>query len=132
MDDGHPNGGGAAAATLRQRMRAALTSAMKARDQVRVRTLRSALGALDNAEAVDLAAAPPPGVSSGHIAGGVAGLGAAEVARQALDADRVAEMVRAEVNHRRQAADEYERAGATERARELRDEADVLSSFLDG
>ena len=52
------------ARTVRDRLRAALPDAMKARDSVAVAALRSVLGAIDNAEAVDAARAPQPGV--GH------------------------------------------------------------------
>jgi hypothetical protein len=60
---------------------------MKARDTVAVKALRSALSAIDNAEAADPADADD--VQLGVIAGGVAGLGAGEVARRQLSADEV-------------------------------------------
>jgi uncharacterized protein len=66
---------------IRIRMRRALTAAMKARDQRAVAALRSALAAIDNAEAVEAAGeGHPPG--EGRIAGAVLGVGAAEVARR--------------------------------------------------
>jgi hypothetical protein len=44
---------------IRTRMRRALTAAIKARDRSAVTALRSALAAIDNAEAVDPATTPP-------------------------------------------------------------------------
>ena len=119
--------------TLRGRLRDALPAAMKARDGAAVTALRSALAAIDNAEAVE----PAPGrslLAAGHadLAGTVAGLGAAEVERRHLQEAEVEQIVQAEVADRRAAADAYERAGQAERAGRLRAEADVLSSHLGG
>jgi uncharacterized protein YqeY len=51
--------------TVRDRLRAALPAALKARDSVAVAALRSALAAIDNAEAVDLATRPGLGSNPG-------------------------------------------------------------------
>jgi uncharacterized protein YqeY len=118
--------------TLRGRLRGALPAAMKARDAAAVAALRSALAAIDNAEAVEPAPGPPPAAGHADLAGTVAGLGAAEVERRHLQEAEVARIVQAEVADRRAAADAYERAGQAERAGRLRAEADVLSSHLDG
>lgn len=119
--------------TLRGRLRGALPAAMKARDAAAVAALRSALAAIDNAEAVEPSRGRSP-AEAGHadLVGTVAGLGAAEVERRRLQEAEVEQIVRAEVAERRAAADAYERAGQDERAGRLRDEADVLSSHLDG
>ena len=126
-------------------MRRALTTAMKACDQPAVTALRSALAAIDNAEAVDTAKAPaaeaagavdtipaagdPAG--AGRIAGSAVGVGAAEVERRALTPAETEAIVRGEVAERRTAAHAYERAGLSGRAERLRAEADVLSAHLD-
>jgi uncharacterized protein YqeY len=122
---------------MRQRLRAALTTAMKARDQVRVRALRDGLGAIDNAEAVELPDDIGDGrgpsaslLSSGGIAGARAGLGTTDAERRALTAEQVEDVIRRQVDERLTAADEFERSGAPERAAQLRDEADVLRAFL--
>jgi uncharacterized protein YqeY len=119
-----------AAGNLRDRLRAALPAAMKARDTVAVAALRSALAAIDNAEAVEAAPAPPPGAGHPDLAGTVAGLGAAEAERRTLMEAQVEQIVRAEVADRLAAAQAYERAGRHERAGRLRAEAGVLSSLL--
>jgi uncharacterized protein YqeY len=120
------------ARTVRDRLRAALPDAMKARDSVAVAALRSALGAIDNAEAVDAAQAPQPGVGHARLAGTVGGLRATEVARRRLTAAEMDEVVRAEVADRHAAVRDYERAGHRVHAERLRGEAAVLSCYLGG
>ena len=113
--------------SLRQRLRTALVAAMKERDRVAVTALRSALAAIDNAEAVDITA-----VASGSLAieSSPAGIGGAEAQRRALSGEDIAQIVRSEVADREAAALEYDRAGRPERAEALRAEAGVLSSHL--
>jgi uncharacterized protein YqeY len=111
---------------LRQRLRDALPVAMKARDRVAVTVLRSTLAALDNAEAVVGAASP----GSLAIERSPVGVGAAEVARQELTGARVEEIVRAEMAEREAAAQDYDRAGRTDRAEQLRAEVRVLAAYL--
>ena len=118
--------------TVQDRLRAALTQAMKARDAVAVAALRSALGAIGNAEAVDTERAPQPGTGHPRLAGTVSGLRAAEVERRSLSEAELTEIIRAEVVDRHAAAHDYERAGHRTRAERLRNEATVLSSYVDG
>jgi uncharacterized protein YqeY len=105
---------------------------MKKRDHVAVAALRSALAALDNAEAVDAALAPQPNAGHSRLAGTVRGLRGAEVERRSLSLAEMDQVVRAEIADRRVAADDYERSGHPVHAQRLRDEAAVLSSHLDG
>lgn len=130
MDTG-PTGGRGGSRSLRERLRAALPAAMKARDAVAVAALRSALAAIDNAEAVGAALAPP-GAGSADVAGAVLGVGAAEAERRSLTDAQVEELVRAEVADRQAAARQYEHAGHRQRAERLRGEAGVLGAYLDG
>jgi uncharacterized protein YqeY len=115
--------------SLRDRLRAALPPAMKARDRHAVAALRSALAAIENAEAV--APPPPARLREGVIPGATAGLGSGEAARVDLTEDEVAAIVRTEVDERRSAADHYARAGEAERASGLMAEADVLAGHLE-
>jgi hypothetical protein len=117
-------------ATVRSRLRRALPAAMKARDMTAVAALRSALGAIDNAEAVDAARAASVTVGDSEIANAAIGLGAGDVDRRALTETQIADIVRAEVSDRRAAAAEYERAGQYDHAGRLRGEADVLAAYL--
>jgi uncharacterized protein len=125
-------------ADLTARLRQALAEALRARDPIAVSALRSALGAIGNAEAVEPGAAAaagfasPAGPGSPHVAGAAAGVGAAEVARRTLAVADIEQIVRAEAAEREQAAHGYERSGHADRAGRLRREAQVLRSVLSG
>ena len=99
-----------------------------------VAALRSALAAIENAEAVTPPPAGSPTEATTHaqLAGTVVGVGvgAAEAERRALSEAQVERIVRAEVEERRTAADAYERADRPDPARRLRAEADVLGGYL--
>ncbi|MCA2208106.1 GatB/YqeY domain-containing protein [Nocardia rosealba] len=110
---------------LRDRLRTALKPAMKARDRSAVSALRSALAAIDNAEAVDVGDA-----KAGALEDSAVGLGAAEVRRRELTEDDIVEIVRHEINERRITAGEYDRLGAVDQRDQVTAEADVLSAFL--
>ncbi len=71
---------------------------------MRTSALRSALAAIDNAETPD--GAQLDASSSETIAGGVVGLGAAEVARRQLSDEQIRELISAEIDERLTAADE--------------------------
>ena len=116
-----------AASPLHTRLRRALPPALKARDHAAVAALRSALAAIDNAQAVE---APPAPRSRGVVAGAVIGLGAGDVPRRRLSESDIAAIVRAEVADRLVAATDYERAGQGEAAARLTAEADVLAVHL--
>jgi uncharacterized protein len=112
---------------LRGRLRAGLTTAMKARDQVAVAALRATLGAIDNAEAVS---APSTVDGSLAIEQTPVGVGAADVARRVLTEEDIAGIVRDAVAEREEAAAGYERSGHGERAERLRAEAALLFTYL--
>jgi uncharacterized protein YqeY len=109
-------------------LRRALIVAMKARDAVAVSALRSALAAIENATAVDAGQAPSS--TAGPIAGGVAGLGAGEVARRTLTPADTEALLHTEVDQRLTAATEYAALGRADEAERLRAEAAVLSAHL--
>ena len=121
---------GVADSQIRQRLQLALREALKARDTIATSALRSALAAIDNAGAVPPAPAPAAGAGGPHVAGAVAGLGAAEAERRSLTAAEVEEIVRTEVAERQAAARDYDRVGHAEQADRLRREADVLMSVI--
>ena len=108
-------------------MRAALSAAMKQRDKAAVSVLRSALAAVDNAEAVDRPRDADRGLAIEQAAVGV---GVNEVARRSLTAAQIEQIVRGELADRESAAQEYERAGRADRAVELRAGAEVLVRVL--
>jgi uncharacterized protein len=121
------------------RLQVALRAAMKERDIVAMSALRSALGAIANAEAVPLpeasartqGAPPVPPSENVPIAGGVAGLGGAEIDRRMLAEDEATAIAAAEAADRRAAARDYEATGHTDRADRLRREARAIESALD-
>jgi len=92
-------------AGLKDRLRADLTTAMKARDEVRTRTLRMALTSISNEE--------------------VAG----DSARDLSD-DEVLRLLAREARRRREAADAFEAAGRSEQAAAERAEDRVLAEYL--
>lgn len=114
---------------LRARLRADLTAAMKARERTAVSALRTALAAVDNAEAVR---APEGAVTatSEHVAGARQGVGSTEAARRELSAADLADLLRAQVDERREEAARYAALGRDGAAERLRAEADVLAVYL--
>ena len=111
--------------SLRERLRAALKPAMKARDLGAVSALRSALAAIDNAEAIDAG-----DVRAGAMEQSPVGLGAAEAVRRELTEGEIEAIVRREIDERRSAATEYDRLGAIDRRDRLNAEADALAALL--
>jgi uncharacterized protein YqeY len=120
-------------APIRQALRDALPGAMKARDTPSRNAIRSALAAIENAEAVSLDAPDKvgaPAATSEHIAAAAVGVGAAEVPRRELDEEHALEIVSAERDERLSAAAELRAAGQEQRAADLEAEAAALDAFL--
>ena len=92
-------------AELKDRLRADLNDAMRARDQVRMRTLRMALTSITNEE--------------------VAGASARD-----LSDDEIIKVLTREARKRREAAEAFGAAGRTEQAAAERAEGDVLAHYL--
>jgi len=90
---------------LKERLRADLTGAMRARDQVRLRTLRMALTAITNEE----------------VAGS---------ATRELSDDDVLKVLAREAKKRREAAEAFAAAGRAEQAEAERAEGEVLAGYL--
>lgn len=100
---------------------------MKARDTVAVPALRSALAAIDNAEAVTPATPVGKGLA---IEQAPVGVGATEVSRRTLTEEDVERIVGAEVAEREAAAGQYDRTDQPQRAELLRSQARLLSAYL--
>jgi uncharacterized protein YqeY len=92
-------------AELKERLRADLNAAMRARDQVRMRTLRMALTSITNEE--------------------VAGASARD-----LSDDEVVKVLAREARKRREAAEAFSAAGRDDQAAAERAEGDVLARYL--
>lgn len=115
---------------MRSTMRQDLTAALKARDRVAITALRSALAAIDNAEASP-AEQPSSGLAENeHVAGAAVGLGAAEGRPRDLAEADVRAIVEQEVHERSYAANGYAHNGRDDLAQRLRSEAEVLSRYL--
>ena len=115
-----------AAGGLRERMAAALTASMKARDRVAVSALRSALARVANAEAVHVDSAP----RAGALHDAPIGAGAADAPRRELTEADVREVVEAEVVEHERAAAHFTDVGRPDDAARVGAEADVLRAFL--
>ena len=90
---------------LKERLRADLNSAMRTRDQVRLRTLRMALTSITNEE--------------------VSGDSARE-----LSDDEIIKVLTREAKKRREAAEAFDSAGRADQAAAERAEGDVLAGYL--
>ena len=114
---------------LRDILRRGLTRAMKAREPDAVSALRTAIAAIDNAEAVP-APDESPATTSGHIAGAHAGIGAAEAARRNLSPSEQQAILRDQVSAYNAEADRYTALGQQDAAARLRAQAGLLSAYL--
>jgi hypothetical protein len=112
----------------RDRLRQGLMSARKARDTPRVVALRSALSAIDNAEAPHVTAVAA--YAAGPFAASVPGLGATEVARLELADTEIRHLIESDIDERLSAADQFVAAGYHVRAADLRSQAAVLMQTL--
>ena len=109
---------------LRTRLRAALLEARRARDAETVSTLRTALAALENAEAV------PTAARAGAIEQAPVGAGAAEAARRVLtNADELA-LLDEEIASLHEAGRAFS-SSAPDRAAAVRRAAETLSALRD-
>ncbi|MBA2324640.1 MAG: hypothetical protein H0V92_11725 [Pseudonocardiales bacterium] len=115
---------------MRDRMARDLMVAVKARDTTAVAALRSALAAIDNAGAVASGHDQQYPVTTEHLAGAVAGLGATEVERRVVSDGKIRGLLQSHVDEWTTAADGLSLLGRHDRARQLRAEADVLRRYL--
>ena len=113
---------------LQARLRADLLTARKARDVTATAVLRSTLAAIANAEALPVAETALS--SDGPIAGAAIGVGATEAARRNLADDDIRAIISDEQTERLTAATDLDSHGATEKASQLRTEADLLAAYL--
>lgn len=104
---------------VREQLKADLLKAMKARDQITVATIRTMLGAIDNAEAVEL----PQGLVYAMD-------GAAEVARRLLTEEDIRAILTREWEERRRAHAQYTALGLIEETERVRGEVEVFERYL--
>jgi hypothetical protein len=117
---------------LHERLRQDLKDALRARDRVAVRVLRTALSAIANAEAQpDLDGTPTSLRSEGPIAGAAAGVGASDVARRTLDDREIRSILAKERVECLTTAKELEARGAQGQVDQLRADAAMLDHYID-
>jgi uncharacterized protein YqeY len=119
------------AQVLRSRLRTDLTVAMKARQPEAVSALRTAIAAIDNAEAVAAPERQATAVGE-HVAGAGVGVGSTEAVRRFLSTDELRALLQHQVTDRVAEADRYDAYGQSEAADRLRREAEVLGKYLGG
>jgi len=115
-----------AAEVAKLRLRGDLKLAMQARAKLETSLLRAIIAALDNAQAV------PARDKHARYVEHEFGDPAAEVPRLRLDAQDVRTLLEQEIRSRREAADQFEQLGKTDRAAELREEANIVARYLVG
>ncbi|MEZ7898533.1 MAG: hypothetical protein QMB98_06935 [Flaviflexus sp.] len=115
--------------SAREALRAALKDAMKGRGRDAGTALRSALAAIDNAEAVD-ASPTKLETTSEHVAGASIGAGSAEAMRRELSEVEIRAILEREMSERIEVAQEFESLGQLGEAARLRREAEALAPFI--
>jgi uncharacterized protein YqeY len=112
---------------VRKALRSALTAAMAQRDRSAMAVYRTALSAIDNAEAVPLGEEH----RAGAIESSAAGVGCSEVERRSLTHEDEISLVKREI-HERQVTAELLASTNRDGAQRLRADANLLQALLDG
>ena len=115
-----------ASTELKARLRLHLTEAMRGKRAAETRVIRTLLAAIDNAQAV--ATDPEHRNSIQRQFGDSSG----EVARRSLSSEDLLSVLAGERDERLTSAQTCDSAGQSERAAELRQEADLISRYLAG
>ena len=117
------------AQALRAALRHGLTTALKARDTEALAALRTAVAAIDNAEAIATTDTHRP-VTSADIAGASSGVGSTEAVRQSLSGAQLRDIVREQITEYAREADRYVVLGQPDAAHRLRHRARILAAYL--
>lgn len=107
--------------TIDERLKNDLVNAMKSRDQLRVKTIRSLIAVIDNAGAIRVD-------SKGYDL--KLGLGH-DVTRRAVPADEIQNRFRGERDELLGAASEFRDLGQDERAFDLEKRADIVMEYIE-
>jgi uncharacterized protein YqeY len=108
------------ASELKDRLRADLKTAMRARNQGEVGVIRTLIAAIDNAEAQPIEHFEER-LRRREVVG--------EVGRRELDSQALDAVLAAEIQSRVSAAEDYERNGRADDAARLRDEARLIGGY---
>ncbi|MGJ0118138.1 hypothetical protein ACQ7HM_02925 [Williamsia sp. MIQD14] len=112
---------------MRSTLRQGLRAAMAAGDRPAVAALRSAIAAIDNAQAPPVDDAD----ASGPARPGGVGVGSTEIDRLELDENAIRSVLRAERDESLSAAAQFDALGRSEDAASMRARADVVARYLD-
>ena len=115
--------------TLRAALRQGLTVALKTRDSDALAALRTAMAAIDNAEAVPAPTVNSP-TTSAHVAGARSGLGSTEATRRELSASELRDILRGQIAEHSGEAERYDALGHADAAERLRRQARTLATYL--
>jgi hypothetical protein len=117
------------AQALRAGLRQGLTKALKARDAEALAAFRTAIAAIDNAEAIATTDTRRP-VTSADIAGASSGVGSTEAVRQSLSLSHLRDIVREQITEYAREADRYDALGQPDAAHRLRHRARILADHV--
>jgi uncharacterized protein len=117
------------AQALRAALRHGLTTALKARDAEALAALRTAIAAIDNAEAIATTDTRRPATSA-DIAGAGSGVGSTEAVRQSLSLGQLHDIVREQITEYAREADRYDALGQPDAAHRLRHRARILADHV--
>ena len=115
--------------TVRAALRHGLTTALKAGDAEALTALRTAIAAIDNAEAIATTDTQRP-VASADIAGASSGVGSTEAVRRSLNGGQLRDIVREQIAEYAREADRYDALGRPDAADRLRYRAGILAAHL--
>jgi hypothetical protein len=116
-------------APFRAALRQGLTTALKARDTEAMAALRTAIAAIDNAEAIATADTQRP-LTSADIAGASRGVGSTEAVRQALSSGQLRDIVDGQITEYAREAHRYDALGRPDAAQRLRHRATILAAYV--
>jgi hypothetical protein len=113
---------------LRAALRRGLVAALKARDAEALAALRTAIAAIDNAEAIPATDTQAP-LTSADIAGASSGVGSTEAVRQSLSVGQLRDIVSEQIVEYAREADRYDLLGQPDAAQRLRHRARILAAY---
>jgi len=117
------------AQALRAALRHGLSTALKARDAEALAALRTAIAAIDNAEAIATTDRQRP-VTSADIAGASSGVGSTEAIRRSLSIGQLRAIVCEQITEHAREADRYDALGQPDAADRLRHRARILAAYV--
>jgi hypothetical protein len=113
-------------------LRDGLTRALKARDAEALSALRTAIAAIENAEAIATTATTDTQrpVTSADIAGASSGVGSTEAVRRSLSTGQLRDILADQITEYAREADRYDALGQSDAAHRLRHRARILAAYV--